>query len=149
MELAIYYCRGRELKDAIIVAYFLEYYSRNPTNCVGWLCTVSKAIPLLFKYNYDDFARKLFIRCFADQGHLLGQDPDEIIPKEYLESEETGSKLVVEISFSIFLIWIQFILFLRLRSDIGIYIYYVYIPCNHTTKYLDCFYEWCLCNSRN
>ncbi|CAB5389622.1 unnamed protein product [Rhizophagus irregularis] len=92
MELAIYYCRGRELKDAIIVAYFLEYYSRNPTNCVGWLCTVSKAIPLLFKYNYDDFARKLFIRCFADQGHLLGQDPDEIIPKEYLERYNNDTK---------------------------------------------------------
>ncbi|RGB40167.1 hypothetical protein C1646_753647 [Rhizophagus diaphanus] len=71
MELAIYYCRG--LKDTIIVAYLLEYYSRNPTNCVGWLCTVS-AIPLLFKYNYDDFARKLL-----DQDHLLSQDPDENI----------------------------------------------------------------------
>ncbi|CAB5389616.1 unnamed protein product [Rhizophagus irregularis] len=95
MELAIYHCRGRELKDAIIVAYLLEYYSRNPTNCVGWLCTVSKAIPLLFKYNYDDFARKLFIRCFADQG-ILGdpsvQDSDEIIPKEYLESYNNDTK---------------------------------------------------------
>ncbi|CAB4421702.1 unnamed protein product [Rhizophagus irregularis] len=77
MELAIYYCIGRELKDAVIVAYLLEYYTRNPTNCVGWLCTVSKAIPLLFKYNYDDFARKLFIRCFADQG--------EVHSNEYLE----------------------------------------------------------------
>ncbi|CAB5320432.1 unnamed protein product [Rhizophagus irregularis] len=82
MELAIYYCRGRELKDAIIVAYLLEYYSRNPTNCVGWMCTVSKAIPLLFENKYDDFARKLFIRCFADQGHFS----DEIITEGYLES---------------------------------------------------------------
>ncbi|CAG8753263.1 19308_t:CDS:2, partial [Rhizophagus irregularis] len=31
--------------------------------------------------------------------------------------EEPDSKLVVEISFSIFLIWIQFILFLRIKSD--------------------------------
>ncbi|CAB4421676.1 unnamed protein product [Rhizophagus irregularis] len=92
MELAIYYCRGRELKDAIIVAYLLEYYSRNPTKCVGWLCTASKAIPLLFKYNYDDFAKKLFIRVFADQGHLLGQDPDEIIPKKYLESHNIDTR---------------------------------------------------------
>ncbi|CAG8579483.1 9582_t:CDS:10 [Rhizophagus irregularis] len=91
MELAIYYCRGRELKDAIKVAYLLEYYSRNPTNCVGWMCTVSKAIPLLFKYNYDDFARKLFIRCFAE-GHLSGQDPDEIIPKGYLENYNSDIK---------------------------------------------------------
>ncbi|PKY21662.1 hypothetical protein RhiirB3_435324 [Rhizophagus irregularis] len=41
--------------------------------------------------------------------------------------EENGSKLVEEISFSIFLIWIKFILFLRLNSDIGIYIYCVEI----------------------
>ncbi|CAB4421717.1 unnamed protein product [Rhizophagus irregularis] len=95
MELAIYHCRGRELKDAIIVAYLLEYYSRNPTNCVGWLCTVSKAIPLLFVYNYDDFARKLFIRCFADQGglgDLTVQDSDEIIPNKYLERYNSSTK---------------------------------------------------------
>ncbi|CAB4441109.1 unnamed protein product [Rhizophagus irregularis] len=52
MELAIYHCKGRELKDTIIIAYFLEYYSRNATDNAGWVCTVSKAIPLLFKYNY-------------------------------------------------------------------------------------------------
>ncbi|CAB4421660.1 unnamed protein product [Rhizophagus irregularis] len=92
MELAVYYCRGRELKDAVIVAYLLEYYSRNPTNCVGWLCTVSKAIPLLFKYNYDDYARRLFIRCFVDQSHFSGQDPDEIIPKKFLESYNNTTK---------------------------------------------------------
>ncbi|GBC49398.2 hypothetical protein GLOIN_2v1787114 [Rhizophagus irregularis DAOM 181602=DAOM 197198] len=73
MELAIYYCRGRELKDAIKVAYLLEYYSRNPTNCV------------------DDFARKLLIRCFAED-HLSGQDPDEIIPKGYLENYNSDIK---------------------------------------------------------
>ncbi|CAG8659395.1 21020_t:CDS:10 [Rhizophagus irregularis] len=95
MELAIYYCRGRELKDAIIVAYLLEYYSRNPTNCVGWMCTVSKAIPLLFEYNYDDFARKLFIRCFTDQG-LSGQDPDEILPKGYSDyNSDTKFKTLI------------------------------------------------------
>ncbi|POG75695.1 hypothetical protein GLOIN_2v1475241 [Rhizophagus irregularis DAOM 181602=DAOM 197198] len=32
MELAIYHCKGRELKDTIVVAYFLEYYSRNATD---------------------------------------------------------------------------------------------------------------------
>ncbi|GBC18478.2 hypothetical protein GLOIN_2v1846762 [Rhizophagus irregularis DAOM 181602=DAOM 197198] len=92
MELAIYHFRGRELKDAIIVAYLLEYYSRNPTNCVDWMCTVSKAIPLLFEYNYDDFAKKLFVRCFADQCDFSSQDPDEIIPKEYLESHNSDNK---------------------------------------------------------
>ncbi|PKY53511.1 hypothetical protein RhiirA4_471776 [Rhizophagus irregularis] len=86
MELAIYHCRGRELKDTIIIAYLLEYYSRHATDCAGWMCTVSKAIPLLFKYNYDDYARKLFFKeCFANQDHFSVQDPNEIIPAEYLE----------------------------------------------------------------
>ncbi|CAB5389562.1 unnamed protein product [Rhizophagus irregularis] len=85
MELAIYHCKGRELKDTIIIAYLLEYYSRHATDCAGWMCTVSKAIPLLFKYNYDDYARKLFFKeCFANQDHFSVQDPNEIIPPEYL-----------------------------------------------------------------
>ncbi|GBB99303.1 hypothetical protein RclHR1_03480007 [Rhizophagus clarus] len=85
VELAIHHCKGRELKDTIIVAYLLEYYSRHATDCAGWMSSVSKAIPLLFKYNYDDYARKLFFKeCFAVQDHFSAQDPDEIIPKEYL-----------------------------------------------------------------
>ncbi|CAB5370416.1 unnamed protein product [Rhizophagus irregularis] len=85
MELAIYHCKGRELNDTIMVAYLLEYYSKHATDCAGWMCTVSKAIPLLFKYNYDDYARKLFFKeCFANQDHFSAQDPNEIIPKEYL-----------------------------------------------------------------
>ncbi|PKY50669.1 hypothetical protein RhiirA4_531052 [Rhizophagus irregularis] len=85
MELAIYHCKGRELNDTIMVAYLLEYYSTHATDCAGWMCTVSKAIPLLFKYNYDDYARKLFLKeCFANQDHFSAQDPNEIIPKEYL-----------------------------------------------------------------
>ncbi|CAB5362982.1 unnamed protein product [Rhizophagus irregularis] len=66
MELAIYNCNGRELKDTIVVAYLLEYYSRYATDCA------------------DDYARKLFFKeCFADHDHFSGQDPDEIIPTEY------------------------------------------------------------------
>ncbi|GBB86552.1 hypothetical protein RclHR1_12990001 [Rhizophagus clarus] len=93
MELAIYHCKGRELKDTNIVAYFLEYYSRNATDCAGWMSTVSTAIPLLFKYNYDDYARKLFNKeCFADQNHFSAQEPDEIIPTEYLERRNHNIK---------------------------------------------------------
>ncbi|UZO23198.1 uncharacterized protein OCT59_015542 [Rhizophagus irregularis] len=93
MELAIYHCKGRELKDTIIVAYFLEYYSKNATDCAGWMNTISRAIPLLFKYNYDDYARKLFNKeCFADQNHFSAQDPDEIIPMEYLERRNHNIK---------------------------------------------------------
>ncbi|PKY30080.1 hypothetical protein RhiirB3_485423 [Rhizophagus irregularis] len=75
MELAIYHCKGRELKDTIIVAYFLEYYSKNATDCA------------------DDYARKLFNKeCFADQNHFSAQDPDEIIPMEYLERRNHNIK---------------------------------------------------------
>jgi hypothetical protein len=35
-----------------MIAYLLEYYSGHATDCAGWMSTVSKAIPLLFKYNY-------------------------------------------------------------------------------------------------
>jgi hypothetical protein len=46
---------GHELKDSIIVAYLLEYYSRYATDDAGWMCTVSEALPLLYKYNYGLF----------------------------------------------------------------------------------------------
>ncbi|GBC09477.1 hypothetical protein RclHR1_00890013 [Rhizophagus clarus] len=93
MELAIYHCKGRELKDTIIVAYLLEYYSKNATDCAGWMSAVSTAIPLLFKYNYDDYARKLFNKeCFADQNHFSANDPNEIIPIEYQERRNNNIK---------------------------------------------------------
>ncbi|CAB4394917.1 unnamed protein product [Rhizophagus irregularis] len=85
MELAIYHC-----KDMIDVAYFLEYYSRNAMDNAGWMCTVSKAIPLLFRYNYDDYVRKLFYKeCFAG----ITQDSVEIIPKEYLANHIHNTEL--------------------------------------------------------
>ncbi|CAB5370424.1 unnamed protein product [Rhizophagus irregularis] len=75
MELAIYHCKGRELKDTIIVAYLLEYYSRHATDCA------------------DDYARKLFFKeCFADQDHFSAQDPNEIIPPEYRERRNHNIK---------------------------------------------------------
>ncbi|CAB5370479.1 unnamed protein product [Rhizophagus irregularis] len=149
MELAIYRFKGRELKDTVVVAYFLEYYSSHATDYAGWMSTVSKALPLLFKYNYDDYARKLFRKeCFANQDYFSAQDPYDIIPVEYqakrnhnikfrafridklqsdeyecVESVDVG--LMVGISFSIFFLWIEFVLYLRLVSKIAIYIYFV------------------------
>ncbi|CAB4443389.1 unnamed protein product [Rhizophagus irregularis] len=65
MELAIYHCKD---KDTNIVAYLLEYYSKHAIYCAGWLHTVSKAIPLLLEYNYDDYVEKLFFKeCFTGQ----------------------------------------------------------------------------------
>jgi hypothetical protein len=52
---------GRELKDTIIVAYLLEYYTKHAIDSAGWMCTVSKAIPLLFKYNYGSCLIPIFL----------------------------------------------------------------------------------------
>ncbi|RGB23908.1 hypothetical protein C1646_773828 [Rhizophagus diaphanus] len=93
MELAIHHCKGREIKDTIIVAYLLEYYSRHATDYAGWMSTVSKALPLLFKYNYDDCVTKLFRKeCFANQNYFSAQDPYNIIPEEYQERQSLKIK---------------------------------------------------------
>ncbi|CAB5370471.1 unnamed protein product [Rhizophagus irregularis] len=93
MELAIHHCKGREIKDTIIVAYLLEYYSRHATDYAGWMSTVSKALPLLFKYNYDDCVTKLFRKeCFANQNYFSAQDPYNIIPEEYQERRNHNIK---------------------------------------------------------
>ncbi|PKY30536.1 hypothetical protein RhiirB3_531106 [Rhizophagus irregularis] len=93
MELAIYRYKGRELKDTVVVAYLLEYYSSHATDYAGWMSTVSKALPLLFKYNYDDYARKLFRKeCFANQDYFSAQDPYNIIPIEYQAKRNNNIK---------------------------------------------------------
>ncbi|CAB4492844.1 unnamed protein product [Rhizophagus irregularis] len=77
MELAMYHCKD---KDSTIVAYLLEYYSSHAVNDAGWMCTVSKAIPMLFEYNYDDYAEKLFYKeCFEGQTH----DSLEVLEESY------------------------------------------------------------------
>ncbi|RGB26855.1 hypothetical protein C1646_769875 [Rhizophagus diaphanus] len=81
-----FYNLGREIKDTIIVAYLLEYYSRHATDYAGWMSTISKALPLLFKYNYDDYVKKLFRKeCFANQNYLSVQKHNIIIPVKYQE----------------------------------------------------------------
>ncbi|PKC63594.1 hypothetical protein RhiirA1_396710 [Rhizophagus irregularis] len=67
--------KRREIKDTVIVAYLLEYYSRHATDSGGWMSTVSKALPLLFKYNYD------FISPFNTK-YILLYDPKNIKTKD-------------------------------------------------------------------
>ncbi len=45
----------REPKDTIIIAYLLEYYSEHAKDHAGWMITVSKALPLLYKFHYGCF----------------------------------------------------------------------------------------------
>ncbi|PKY16218.1 hypothetical protein RhiirB3_480607 [Rhizophagus irregularis] len=75
MELAIHHCKGREIKDTIIVAYLLEYYSRHATDYA------------------DDCVTKLFRKeCFANQNYFSAQDPYNIIPEEYQERRNHNIK---------------------------------------------------------
>ncbi|RIA80152.1 hypothetical protein C1645_839217 [Glomus cerebriforme] len=84
LELAIYHCKGRELNDMMIVAYLLEYYTRHAIEYAGWMTTVSRALPFLYKYHYVDYAKKLFRKeCFADQDHFSAQHPYDIIPNGF------------------------------------------------------------------
>ncbi|GBB91276.1 hypothetical protein RclHR1_18460001 [Rhizophagus clarus] len=90
MELAIHHCKGREIRNTIIVAYLLEYYSRHAIDYAGWMSTVSKALPLLFKYNYDDYIKKLFRKeCFVNQNYLSALN---IIPEKFQEIRNLGIK---------------------------------------------------------
>ncbi|GBC10383.1 hypothetical protein RclHR1_09590006 [Rhizophagus clarus] len=85
LELAIYHCKGRELKNTMIVAFLLEYYTSHAIEYAGWMTTVSKALPFLYMYNYENYVRKLFRKdCFSDQDHFSAQDPYEIIPGGFI-----------------------------------------------------------------
>ncbi|CAB4387556.1 unnamed protein product [Rhizophagus irregularis] len=91
MELAIYHCKGREIKDTIIVAYLLEYYSMHATDYAGWMSTKRLKTYAQFLSITDDYVKKLFRKeCFANQNYL--QDPYNIIPEEYLELRNLGAQ---------------------------------------------------------
>ncbi|CAG8502577.1 9378_t:CDS:10 [Funneliformis caledonium] len=82
LEWAIEYCKGRERKDAIMVGYLLEYYSENALHHIGWMITISKALPLLYRYNLDYYVKALFYKeCFADKELGTEYDASEIIPE--------------------------------------------------------------------
>ncbi|RHZ80167.1 hypothetical protein Glove_139g300 [Diversispora epigaea] len=52
----------------VILKYLLDYYADNTKeyNNVGWMFTVSKAIPLLYDYHLSEFVRYLFKKaCFG------------------------------------------------------------------------------------
>ncbi|GBC23046.2 hypothetical protein GLOIN_2v848825 [Rhizophagus irregularis DAOM 181602=DAOM 197198] len=81
LEWAIEYCKDKERKDSVMVGYLLEYYSENALHHIGWMATISKALPLLYRYNLDYYVKPLFYKdCFADK-ELTQYDPSEIIPE--------------------------------------------------------------------
>src|ERR1043165_5556515 len=52
----------------MIVAYLLEYYTKHAIEYVGWMITISKALPLLYKYHYGWFQ---FIFYFIRKSTVL------------------------------------------------------------------------------
>src|SRR5437763_4256758 len=50
-----------------MVGYFLDYYGNNALEHLGWMVTVSRALPLLYVHNLDHYVEDLFYKeCFVD-----------------------------------------------------------------------------------
>ena len=66
LEIAIKCTEGGYRKDTIIVKYLLDYYSDNAIKNPNWMSTVSKAIPLLYRYHLNFYVEELFRKpCFG------------------------------------------------------------------------------------
>ena len=50
----------------MIVAYLLEYYTKHAKEYVGWMVTVSQALPLLYKYNYGCLQFTVYLISFEE-----------------------------------------------------------------------------------
>ncbi|GES88076.1 hypothetical protein GLOIN_2v1881093 [Rhizophagus clarus] len=67
LEFALRFCKDR---DAVILAYLLEYYSENSMTHIGWMINVTKILPELSLSNYDYYANYmdllLYKPCFGE-----------------------------------------------------------------------------------
>jgi len=58
---------GKIHKDTIIVGFLLEYYSNHAMENIGWMFTVTQAIPLLLNCNLGLYLFNFFFfvnKCF-------------------------------------------------------------------------------------
>ncbi|CAG8487606.1 12632_t:CDS:2 [Dentiscutata erythropus] len=56
------------LSDRTMLACFLDYYSKNAVNNIGWMNTVVDIIPELYNKSYNYYAQKLFYNsCFCNK----------------------------------------------------------------------------------
>ncbi|GES88075.1 hypothetical protein GLOIN_2v1881093 [Rhizophagus clarus] len=66
LEFALKFCKDR---DAVILAYLLEYYSENSMTHIGWMINVTKVLPELSLSNHDYYANYmdllLYKPCFG------------------------------------------------------------------------------------
>ncbi|CAG8738544.1 5097_t:CDS:2, partial [Funneliformis caledonium] len=64
LQLAINLCKPdiERNRRILIVAYLLEYYTKNATENHGWLITISKALPDLYTFKLEYFVSELFCK---------------------------------------------------------------------------------------
>ncbi|CAG8716744.1 12529_t:CDS:10 [Rhizophagus irregularis] len=87
LQIATRLCRGGLEGDtrSLIVAYLLEYYAENllKHKHIGWLSTVSEALPDFYRYNLTSYAKGLFFkRCISGIKISKMIEYEDIIPKE-------------------------------------------------------------------
>ncbi|RGB37868.1 hypothetical protein C1646_813030 [Rhizophagus diaphanus] len=64
LKLALSFCKDR---DAVMLAYLLEYYSENSLSHIGWMINVTKILPELSKHKYANYVDLLYFKsCFGE-----------------------------------------------------------------------------------
>src|SRR5437016_5954066 len=66
-----------------MVGYFLDYYGNHALERLGWMETVSRALPFLYIHNLEHYVRDLFYKeCFADKDLDNNYSIHDLIPNE-------------------------------------------------------------------
>ncbi|CAH1764468.1 3623_t:CDS:2 [Entrophospora sp. SA101] len=88
LEVAIKCAKGQNHNRTMIMGFLLEYYSNHALANVGWMFTVSQAVPLLLSSkNLELYLKELFYKpCFGVKEVLIDQcfvDPYELRKGEH------------------------------------------------------------------
>ncbi|PKY54534.1 hypothetical protein RhiirA4_426844 [Rhizophagus irregularis] len=91
LTLALKFCQDR---DAVMLAYLLEYYSENSMSHIGWMLNVTKILPDLSKLSNHDYYGNymdslLFKPCFGEMKYIFFAYPS-LLTKEDLTSTEAS-----------------------------------------------------------
>ncbi|CAB4389248.1 unnamed protein product [Rhizophagus irregularis] len=98
LQIAIRLCKkGLECnRRSLIVAYLLEYYTENSLKHIGWLSTVSEALPdLSNKCNLKSFIKEIFFkRCISGVEISDVIDYTDLTPKEIEVTVKESQELI-------------------------------------------------------
>ncbi|PKC74072.1 hypothetical protein RhiirA1_517046 [Rhizophagus irregularis] len=95
LEIAINLCisdleRNRRI---LIVTYLLEYYAKNATKHLGWLITISKALPSLYSYKLEYYVKELFYKKCMEGIEISNIiEYSDIIPKKIQDTLNDNQK---------------------------------------------------------